>query len=327
NENTNYRCPLCFPDNEGHIVKYLYIKITKRINILVDKRFRPLLKTKKIFIKNNELHYEHDKYLLELLFPYKRENIRFKNSYMYDLHPEIEKDIKLSKKEEFWWFRDNEKQNYRKPVMFPDDDGHITEYLQIKLTKDRNFFIDKKYKPLIKNYKLNVDKENNIFDEKSKAFLLEIIYPQTKIDQISFKNRCKFDLRDCVFFDDNNPKNLSERLPGEQQTNNRAELYAAIRALEIVDNEQDMIVFTDSTYVINCCNVRNPKKNFDLVNRLNDLLKERKEKSIFKHVRGHSGVYENEQADRLAYLDFQKTDVKEFNFPKRKDFSQDWDRA
>ncbi|CAG8837617.1 40674_t:CDS:1 [Gigaspora margarita] len=121
-----------------------------------------------------------------------------------------------------------------------------------------------------------------------------------------------------VFFDDNNPKNLSEKLPGEQQTNNRAELYATIRALEIVDNEQDMIVFTDSTYVINCCNVRNPKKNFDLVNRLNDLLKERKGKSIFKHVRGHTGIYGNKQADRLAYLGSKKSYVKEFNFPPRK---------
>ncbi|KAF0501062.1 ribonuclease h [Gigaspora margarita] len=121
-----------------------------------------------------------------------------------------------------------------------------------------------------------------------------------------------------VFFEDNDPRNLSERLPGDHQTNNRAELYAAICALEKVNNEQDLIVFTDSTYVINCCNVRHPKKNFDLVNRLNDLLKERKGKSIFKHVREHSGVYENKQADRLAYLGSQKTDVKEFNFPKRK---------
>ncbi|CAG8853840.1 30791_t:CDS:2, partial [Gigaspora margarita] len=111
-----------------------------------------------------------------------------------------------------------------------------------------------------------------------------------------------------VFFDDDDPRNLSEQLPGIYQTNNRAELYMAICALEKVNNEQDLIVFTDSTYVINCCNVRNSKKNFDLVNRLNDLLKERKGKSIFKHVRGHSGIYENEQADRLVYLGSQKTD-------------------
>ncbi|CAG8855735.1 27655_t:CDS:2, partial [Gigaspora margarita] len=80
-----------------------------------------------------------------------------------------------------------------------------------------------------------------------------------------------------IFFDDDDPKNLSERLSGVYQTNNRAELYAAICALEKVNNEQDLLVFTDR-------------------------------KSIFKHVKGHSDIYENEQADRLAYLGSQKTD-------------------
>ncbi|CAG8806976.1 11606_t:CDS:2, partial [Racocetra persica] len=50
-----------------------------------------------------------------------------------------------------------------------------------------------------------------------------------------------------VFFADNDDRNLSERLPGEIQTNNRAELYAAIRALEIVDKQQDIILNTDSS--------------------------------------------------------------------------------
>ncbi|KAF0400233.1 Ribonuclease H [Gigaspora margarita] len=115
-----------------------------------------------------------------------------------------------------------------------------------------------------------------------------------------------------IFFDNDDPRNLSERLPNGHQTNNQAELYAAICTLEKVNNKQDVIVFTDSTYVINCCNARNPKKNFDLVNRLNDLIKEQKGKSIFKHVRGHSGIYENKQADRLAYLGSKKLTVKEF---------------
>ncbi|CAG8837849.1 8624_t:CDS:1, partial [Racocetra persica] len=48
-----------------------------------------------------------------------------------------------------------------------------------------------------------------------------------------------------VFFADNDDRNLSERLPGEIQTNNRAELYAAIRALEIVDKQQDIVINTD----------------------------------------------------------------------------------
>ncbi|CAG8710631.1 17817_t:CDS:2, partial [Cetraspora pellucida] len=41
----------------------------------------------------------------------------------------------------------------------------------------------------------------------------------------------------------------------------------------------------------------------------NELIKERKGKTYFKHVKGHSGVYENEQADRLAYLGSKNPDI------------------
>ena len=54
-----------------------------------------------------------------------------------------------------------------------------------------------------------------------------------------------------VFWKDNDQKNLSEKLPGEQ-TNNRAELYAVIRALEICENKTKLLeIITDSKYVIN----------------------------------------------------------------------------
>ncbi|CAG8843241.1 1575_t:CDS:2, partial [Racocetra persica] len=76
------------------------------------------------------------------------------------------------------------------------------------------------------------------------------------------------------FFKDKDPRNLSERLPGEQQTNNHAEIYAAIRALEICDKNENLIINTDSFYVINSHNIKKPKKNFDLVNRFNNLIKE-----------------------------------------------------
>ncbi|CAG8685177.1 6515_t:CDS:2, partial [Scutellospora calospora] len=48
-----------------------------------------------------------------------------------------------------------------------------------------------------------------------------------------------------VFFTDNDQCNLSERLPGLRQTNNRAELFAVIRALEICDRNQDITINTD----------------------------------------------------------------------------------
>ena len=56
---------------------------------------------------------------------------------------------------------------------------------------------------------------------------------------------------------------------------------------------------------------------------MNDLIKDRKGKVIFKHVKGHSGVYENDQADRLAYLGSQKPFVK-LIIPERKRTIKDY---
>ncbi|CAG8809958.1 35900_t:CDS:1, partial [Racocetra persica] len=118
-----------------------------------------------------------------------------------------------------------------------------------------------------------------------------------------------------VFFGDNDIRNLSERLPGERQTNNRAEIYAVIRALKICDKKENLIINTDSNYVIISRDIKKPKTNFDLVNRFNDLIKEHEGKTYLKHVKGHSGIYGNEQADKLAYLGSKKPDIK-LNLPE-----------
>ncbi|CAG8818261.1 11695_t:CDS:2, partial [Racocetra persica] len=73
-----------------------------------------------------------------------------------------------------------------------------------------------------------------------------------------------------VFFRDNDIRNLSERLPGERQTNNRAEIYTVIRALEICDKKENLIINTDSNYVIISRDIKKPKTNFDLQNALLD---------------------------------------------------------
>ncbi|CAG8455410.1 6894_t:CDS:2 [Cetraspora pellucida] len=126
-----------------------------------------------------------------------------------------------------------------------------------------------------------------------------------------------------VFFGDKDFRNLSERLPGEQQTNNYAEIYAAIRALEICDKNENLIINTDSIYVINSHNIKKPKKIFDLVNKFNDLIKKRKGKTYLKHVKGHSNIYENEQTDRLTYLGSKNPDV-ELILPERKNTIKDY---
>ncbi len=102
---------------------------------------------------------------------------------------------------------------------------------------------------------------------------------------------------------------------GEKQTtNNRMELMAVIRALETLKRPCDVVIHTDSTYVMKGMTEwlaqwkrrnwstasKQPVKNVELWQRL--------EEAIHRHdvhwrwVRGHSGVRENERADELARL-------------------------
>ena len=134
-----------------------------------------------------------------------------------------------------------------------------------------------------------------------------------------------------VWFGKDDPRNLSESLDGKVQTNNRAELMALIRAIEIMFNtehvktrnetkrerdERDpseiLILCTDSQYCKNGIEKwingwkkngwktanKKPVKNKDLWLRLDCL---RNDKPIeFKWVEGHAGITGNEEADKLA---------------------------
>jgi ribonuclease HI len=106
-------------------------------------------------------------------------------------------------------------------------------------------------------------------------------------------------------------------LEGDLQTNQRAELTAVQRALEIVPKDHDIQIFTDSNYAINCCEVwykswlkndwktsqGGPVLNKDLVVLIRALIDERNENgaaTTFQWIKGHSADPGNEAADRLA---------------------------
>jgi ribonuclease HI len=123
-----------------------------------------------------------------------------------------------------------------------------------------------------------------------------------------------------VWFGHNDPRNLAERLPGHP-TNQRAEIYAAIRALETLALDPLPIeVRTDSKYVINAVTdwrkswrtappqgavstlytkLNKQVENSDLFVRLFQLV-DAKGNVQWTHVKGHSGEVGNEAADRLA---------------------------
>ncbi|KAJ2768390.1 hypothetical protein IWQ56_002292 [Coemansia nantahalensis] len=117
-----------------------------------------------------------------------------------------------------------------------------------------------------------------------------------------------------VYFGCGDARNVAERLEGPRQTNQRAELTAIVRALQIADPAKRLHICTDSVYSIKCLTEWFPKwerqgwrnsagapvENKDLVQDALDLIRGRAGRTRFTHVRGHSGVPGNEAADRLA---------------------------
>lgn len=129
-----------------------------------------------------------------------------------------------------------------------------------------------------------------------------------------------------IFHSPNDPRNISTRLPGTHQTNQRAELFAVLKALEQLYHQEtqslpagrrNVVIRTDSSYVIKALTTwiqkweRNgwrskanqPVVSKDLFVRARDMLGALAEGGVrvtFEHVRGHMGVWGNEQADRLA---------------------------
>jgi len=118
-----------------------------------------------------------------------------------------------------------------------------------------------------------------------------------------------------VWWAPGHPMNVGEYLDVENPTNNKAELSAAIRALQDAQrmNLTSLELRTDSIYLINCVtewiedwkkkgrlNPEHPKAvcNIGLIKELERLCNHLS--VLWVHVRGHEGVYGNEEADKLS---------------------------
>ncbi|KAK1796016.1 hypothetical protein P4O66_009115 [Electrophorus voltai] len=116
-----------------------------------------------------------------------------------------------------------------------------------------------------------------------------------------------------VYWGPDHPLNVAERLPG-RQTNQRAELQAACRALEQARDRsiKKLVLYTDSKFTINGItswvkkwktngwklttggHVLN-KEDFQKLDELNAELE-----VVWMHIPGHAGYTGNEEADRLS---------------------------
>ena len=107
-----------------------------------------------------------------------------------------------------------------------------------------------------------------------------------------------------VYFADNHPYNIVYKMLGNLSTpvtNNRAEMMAVILALKKCHTNliKTIEIRTDSQYIVNIITgVNKAHKNKDLWDQLVKLTQGIDIK--WTHVRGHVGIYGNEQADMLA---------------------------
>ena len=95
-------------------------------------------------------------------------------------------------------------------------------------------------------------------------------------------------------------------------TNQKAELYAILKAIVCIDQKDSIEIYTDSKYAIGCLTIwypnwlkngwKNSKKQ-PVANRelIEEILLAMKGRNIkFFHVFGHKGNFYNELADKLA---------------------------
>jgi len=122
-----------------------------------------------------------------------------------------------------------------------------------------------------------------------------------------------------VFFGQGDPRNRSEPVLGDKQTNNVGEMMGVHEALRLSDPDVPTIIYTDSQYVVKGLVGRNgkrpwcetwehngwrtasrqPVKNAGLWKSMRAIAKTRKLVRL-EWVRGHAGHVGNETADAMA---------------------------
>ncbi|KAL9081573.1 MAG: hypothetical protein Q9159_007237 [Coniocarpon cinnabarinum] len=120
-----------------------------------------------------------------------------------------------------------------------------------------------------------------------------------------------------VYFGPLDQRNVSEPLKGPRQTNQRAELTACRRAVDIAPRDRDVIIYTDSKYSISCVTEwfvnwrknnwmtkdHRPVENKDLIEPILQRIEERRllrADTRFEWVKGHANDEGNVAADHLA---------------------------
>lgn len=108
---------------------------------------------------------------------------------------------------------------------------------------------------------------------------------------------------------EDHPENREIRIPGDEQSNQVGEMAAMLYLLDDVSPYAPLRIYTDSKYVIDALTEYINEweknrfigiKNAELIRAIIAKLRERGAETLFKWIKGHSGIHGNEMADLLA---------------------------
>ena len=84
-------------------------------------------------------------------------------------------------------------------------------------------------------------------------------------------------------------------------TNNYAEIWAAIKGLEALKKPCEVVILSDSKYLVNTINLRwRRNANLELWERLEFYCEKKGHSVTFEWIKGHNGDHWNERANDLA---------------------------
>jgi len=194
----------------------------------------------------------------------------------------------------------------------------IVEDLLENIDEDSVVGNSKQLTNMLDNYRMskNTDKVINALD---KLQIEETVYIYTDGAVSNNKKTAKNSSGGIgVYFGNKNDKrNLSEKFKLHPITNQRAEVWALVKAMDIIRKSVDLnntkiVIYSDSMYAINVITRKwKAKDNLDLIKQAwalyDHIKKELGVKIVIKHIRAHSGKRDvhsvgNAWADRLANM-------------------------
>ena len=206
----------------------------------------------------------------------------------------------------------------------PPDEGWKSSVIGKELsTKDSNLFLLLRGKlalkaqvQIIKNYQLLADFHKKDKKEQPKEKHIEGSSDTITIycDGACKGNPGKSGSGLAIYHGKNKPTLLYGEYAG-RGTNNTAELNALYKALLIAleSEPSKVIIYCDSKYSIDCISnwaygwkrkgwtkKSGEIKNLEIIKLAHELYDGMKSRVVIKHVKGHSGVEENELSDRMA---------------------------